>query len=134
MKPSPEESASVTEAELKRWEESPPDDDIQLRFKIYHEANPRVYQLLVRFTREAIKAASARGRTLAKYGIQAVAERVRWHVNFEVEGEEDFKISNDFLSRYAREIMTREADLRGVFDLRKLRTVNHQPTATEKEL
>lgn len=134
LRPTPEEAAGTTESELKLWKESPPDDDIQRAWKAYHEANPKVYALLVRFTREAINAARARGRDLKKFGIQAAAERARWFVNFEVEGEDDFKLSNSYLSRYAREIMTREPDLREVFELRALRPVIHQPEQqTEKE-
>jgi hypothetical protein len=119
------EVEETTARELRLWREQPPTDDVQLRWLIYHEANPKVYDLLVRFTREAFRAASARGRDLKRYGIQAVAERARWFVFFEAEGEEDFKLPNEFLSRYAREIMTRETDLRGAFELRTLQTVTH---------
>lgn len=126
-----EEVEETTARELRLWREQPPTDDVQLRWLIFHEANPRVYVLLVRFTREAFKAAAARGRDLKRYGIQAVAERVRWHVYFESDETEDFKLPNEFLSRYAREIMTRETDLRGAFELRTLRTVTH-PTAKKE--
>jgi hypothetical protein len=125
MKKTEEEVEETTARELRLWRESPPTDDVQLRWLIYHEANPKVYDLLVRFTREAFRAARERGRDLKRYGIQAVAERARWFVFFEAASEEDFKLPNEFLSRYAREIMSRETDLRGAFELRTLQTVTH---------
>jgi hypothetical protein len=126
------EQEETTERELRLWLERPPADDVQARWLAYHKRNPKVYALLVRFTREAFRAAEARGRDLKRYGIQAVAERVF----FETDEAEDFKLPNEFLSRYARQIMTCEPDLRSAFELRTLRPVIHpQPTnQTEKEL
>lgn len=125
MKATEEEIEDTTARELRLWSEQPPTDDVQLRWLIFHEANPKIYDLLVRFTREAFNAARARGRDLKRYGIQAVAERARWFVFFEAGEGEDFKLPNEFLSRYARLIMTREADLRSAFELRTLRPVIH---------
>ena len=42
----------------------------------------------------------------------------------ETTGDEptDFKVNNNFASRYARIIMDNEPDLHGLFELRKIRT------------
>lgn len=130
-----EDREETTARELRLWLEDPPDDDVQKRWLEYHKRNPKVYALLVRFTREAFKAAAARGRDLKRYGIQAVAERARWFVFFETDEAEDFKLPNEFLSRYARQIMTCEPDLRSAFELRTLRPViHHNNNQPSKEL
>ena len=70
---------------------------IQERFEEFHAENPRFYDLLVHFARFARK----KGKTI---------------------GEEPFKFSNDFTSRYARLMMEQEEDLQGFFELRELRS------------
>jgi hypothetical protein len=101
-----------------------PDDDIQREFEKYHQENEHVYKFLVHFARLAIQAMRDRGNQDPQYSIAAVVERARWHVNFEVRGYQDFKINNDFRARYARLIMRQETDLRGVFNLRKIRSTS----------
>lgn len=93
----------------------PPEDDasIQARFERFHADHPEVYALLVRFTREA----KDMGRR-AHYGVAAVFERARWHA--EIEKTEEFKLNNNYRSRYARLIMEQEPDLDGFFSLREL--------------
>jgi hypothetical protein len=90
-------------------------DDIQKRFLKFHAENEHVYKLLVRFAREA----KASGRE--SWGMKAIYERARWEVAIVTKGTE-FKLSNDFTSRYARLIMQQEADLAGFFDIRELRS------------
>jgi hypothetical protein len=89
-------------------------DLTQIRFNRYHEANPHVYTMFVKFARQV------KHIGLNKYSIWAVANRVRWHYEFEVKGDEKFKISNDFLSRYSRLIMQNESDLAGFFTTKRL--------------
>lgn len=120
-KPSKAERVSVTAGEMKKFKESPQDDRIQRRFLKFHADNPHIYRLLVKYTRDAVLAREERGMSRA-YGIAAVVERVRWHVNVEAQGAEEFKLPNDFRARYARLIMAQEQDLLGVFELRSLRT------------
>ena len=88
---------------------------IQARFEAFHHANPQVYELLVRFARDARRT----GRQ--HYGIAAIFERVRWHVYIETRSNDDFKLNNDFRSRYARLIMEKEPDLIDFFELRELK-------------
>ena len=91
-------------------------DTIQRRFEKFHAENPEVYRMLVNLARK-VKAA---GRE--KYGIKSLFEQIRWHYTFnpKPEGVEEFKLSNDYTSRYSRLIMEREPDLVGFFNLRPI--------------
>jgi len=87
-------------------------------FKIYHEANPFVYDLLVKFARQ-VKAAGVHN-----YGIRALCEQVRWHVrfgDFEWKPGAEWKLNNNHSAHYSRLIMEQESDLHGFFQLRYLR-------------
>lgn len=93
------------------------DPSIQERFEEYHRLNPQVYESYVRLAREL----AARGRT--KIGIGMLTEILRWEFYLTTEDPtSDFAISNDYRSRYARMIMEENPDLRGIFDLRPLRS------------
>jgi hypothetical protein len=56
--------------------------------------------------------------------IPLLFERVRWFYMVETTGDEaaDFKINNNFASRYARLIMENEPDLHGLVELSEIRT------------
>jgi len=83
-------------------------------FRTFHADNPMVYAHLIRLAREG----KARGRT--KLGIKMLWEVVRWTVYLET-SDLEFKLNNDYTSRYARLIMIQERDLAGVFEVRSLR-------------
>lgn len=103
------------------WDAAPTDTtqrrrSISERFWEYHDANPAVYDLLVRFAREA----RAAGRQ--HIGIQMLIERARWHAVVEtVDPGSEFKINNNYASHYARLIMAECPDLDGFFEVRELR-------------
>lgn len=84
-------------------------------FSEFHESNPDVYAELVRLAREAV----ARGRR--RIGIKMLWEVLRWHFWLQTSSE-DFRLNNNFPSRYARLVMAREPDLRGVFETRALKS------------
>lgn len=94
------------------------DDDrtIQQRFEEFHKENPHVYELLVRY------ADAVRERGWENYGIGAVFERIRWHIDIETKDDRGFKLNNDFRSRYARKLMQEHPRFYGLFRIRKLRT------------
>lgn len=85
--------------------------EAEQKFRQFHAANPRVYETLVRLSREAL----ARGRR--KIGIKMLIEVVRWEI-WLTTSDEDFKINNNYAPRYARLMMEKEPDLAGVFNLR----------------
>jgi hypothetical protein len=93
------------------------DDPIQVAFLKFHRENPHVYRMLVKFARQ-VKDSGRR-----RYGIKSLFERLRWHYDFEVKSETDFKLNNNFTSRFARLLMEQEPDLEGVFETRKLRKI-----------
>ena len=87
---------------------------IQERFERFHDENPEVYELLVRFAHEA----HAAGRS--RLGIGALWERLRWHTSVETEGE-PYKLNDNYRSRYARLLAERNPELAHLFETRKLR-------------
>jgi hypothetical protein len=52
--------------------------------------------------------------------MKAVWERLRWETVIRTSGF-DFKLNNNYTSRYSRLIMNTEADLAGFFPIRKLK-------------
>ncbi len=90
-------------------------DKTQIKFERYHSNNPHVYKLMVHLAYKA-KAAGAK-----HYSIWAVASVARWQYVFEVKGTEDFKLSNDYLSRYSRLIMEQEPALADFFTTKALK-------------
>ena len=89
---------------------------LEERFSTFHADNPRVYELLVRFSRQWV----ASGR--AQCGIALIWERMRWEMMLSTTDASGFKLNNDYKSRYARLIMAMEPDLAEFFNIRELRT------------
>ena len=87
---------------------------IEVRFRFFHRCNPQVYRTLVSLALAAVQ----RGKT--KIGIGMLWEVVRWEHWLDAKAGEEFKLNNNYRSRYARLIMENEPDLAGVFELRKL--------------
>lgn len=87
------------------------DKSHEQRFLEFHRANPRVYQMLVSYTRQA----KERGRK--RVGMKALFERLRWDVRMRTDGE-PFQLNNSFTAHYARLIAEREPDLADMFEFR----------------
>jgi hypothetical protein len=64
-------------------------------WRVYHEKNPRIYQLICKFAAEAI------GRGKEEWGIAGIWELIRWQVDIET-GDPDFKMPNNHCAYYAR--------------------------------
>lgn len=86
---------------------------IQETFEAFHAKYPQVYAKIVAMAR------TMKRRGFEHYGIKALVEVVRWHMALKT-GEE-FKINNNYTSRYSRLIMQQEPDLAGFFDTRETR-------------
>ncbi len=99
------------------WDEPEPEREltIQERFEIFHKANPGVYAWL------GVQALIAyeKGK---KVSIKCLWEMLRWHLFIELDVCDDFKLNNNYTSRYARLIMKRVPELDGYFELRELRS------------
>ena len=72
---------------------------IEQRYEQFKRENPHILPLFIKFALQAWNAGRRR------YGVKAIAERVRWHVNVEVGGGEEFKLCNDYTSRIARDLI-----------------------------
>lgn len=92
-------------------------NDIQDNFEIFHEKNPHVYVRLV----ELARALRARGRL--RIGIKNLFEVIRWEYYMSTsDPNSNYKLNNNYHSRYARLIMDQESDLAGAFELRSLQS------------
>jgi hypothetical protein len=90
---------------------------LEKAFWKFHDKNPAVYRLLVRFARQWRQ----RFGPDAVMGIGQLFERVRWEVCIKTDDAMGFKLCNNHRAFYARLIMERNPDLDGVFRLRKQR-------------
>lgn len=90
-------------------------ESIEASFEAFHEANPWVYRALVELARDM----HDRGR--GRVGMKMLFEVLRWqHALATVDPSSEFKLNNNYHSRYARLIMDNEPDLAGLFETRKL--------------
>ena len=80
----------------------------------FHEANPIVYETLVRYAREW-----KRYNPISKpVGIDLLYARIRWDFNIRTTAT-GIKLSNNHKPYYARLIMVKEPQLKGIFVTKK---------------
>ena len=92
-------------------------NSIEESFQIFHELNPSIYLELVRMTRLM----RAKGRK--KIGMKMLFEALRWNYMVSTDDPEtEFKLNNNFTSRYVRLIAEQEPELASMFFRRLLRT------------
>lgn len=84
------------------------------RFLKYHADNPHLYELFKRFSTDLKRSARR------FYGAKAIMERIRWHINIETKGEE-FKISNNYTSCYARLLIADDPWFKEFFKTKRTR-------------
>lgn len=85
---------------------------LERAFWKFHNNNPIVYELLVRFAREWHQYRDHCSMSL-------LFERARWAYSIEVNTQDNFKLNNNHKAYYARLILDREPDLCGFFRLRQ---------------
>ncbi|MGH2618596.1 MAG: hypothetical protein ACRDJC_25480, partial [Thermomicrobiales bacterium] len=90
-----------------------PDDELTTteRFERFHEANPHVYDHLVRMARQWRSATGGR-----RLGIRTLWEATRWDIGLRT-GDEDYKLNDHYPAFYVRLIIKREPDLADLFEL-----------------
>lgn len=87
------------------------------KFREFHEKNPRVYKQLVKLARQA----HSRGKR--KMSIELLINVVRWYSILNTDDpNSEFKINNNYKSRYARLIMAENPELDGIFNTREIRS------------
>lgn len=88
----------------------------QVAFEDFHRHNPRVYSLLCDYARRM------KARGFRRYSIKTIWSVLRWHADTGTQGQEQWKLNDRYYSRYARQIMETEPDLKDFFNTRELRT------------
>lgn len=85
-------------------------------FDEFHRLNPWVYDAMCTLARRMLRIGRSR------IGIGMLTEVLRWHYfAATTDPNSEFRINNNYRSRYARLIMDNEPDLAGMFELRELR-------------
>jgi len=87
---------------------------LDAQFEEFHKNNPDVYRELVRLARMM----KARGHK--RIGIKMLWEVLRWERAMKTTDQTEWKLNNNYTSRYARLIMENEPDLKGFFVTRGL--------------
>jgi len=92
-------------------------NSIQEQFWVFHHDNPQVYVHLVRLAREWKQAGNR------KLGIATLFEKLRWDYHLSgIKDDAGYKLNNNYRAMYARLIMEQEHDLKGIFEIRQLKS------------
>jgi hypothetical protein len=93
-------------------------DLIFLKFLAFHEANPKVYETLKDLAYQWLEAGNK------KLGIKMLFEVMRWTEGLRPENKDvdGFSLNNNYTAHYARLLMTNEPPLRGLFEVRYMRS------------
>jgi hypothetical protein len=84
------------------------------RFVLFHQANPHVLKLVLRF------AGQLRDQGRDHYGIGAIFERVRWELAITTQEDTGLKLNNNYRAYYARLVALMRPDLADLFSTRAL--------------
>jgi hypothetical protein len=84
------------------------------RFVAFHQENPQVLALLLRYADELIEA------RVPRFGIAALFERARWHSTVETRSDTGLRFNNSHRSFYARLLVLLRPSLAGVLETRRL--------------
>lgn len=96
-------------------ERKPMGMSIQDRFEIFDRENPHVFQMFIKYARQA------KARGYERFSAKAVFERLRWYMAFETESNDQFKLNNSFTAYYARKAIAEFPEFEGFFELRERR-------------
>lgn len=87
------------------------------RFEVFDSLNPHVYKEL------EFLALQAKRKGYRRIGIKMLFEVLRWNRMMQTKDPSgDFKLNNNYHSRYARALMERNWALADMFELRELKT------------
>ena len=85
---------------------------VREKFEVFHGVNPSVYAQL---RKRAIRA-KRRG---FKPGMRCLFELLRWGHGMRIDqGDDEFRLNNNYTPFYARLLMDREPELAGFFEIR----------------
>ncbi|MGP8302011.1 hypothetical protein ACTPOK_29645 [Streptomyces inhibens] len=91
-------------------------ETIQAQFEAFHQLNPWVLRALESLTADYL----ARGAR--RVGIGMLFEVLRWRYARATEGDDEFRLNNNFRSRYVRLLIERHPEWNSAFEVRALRT------------
>lgn len=93
-------------------------ESIASQFARYHRRHPEVFDRLVLVCRQYRER-----RPGGRWSINAAFEVARWYMVIERDGDDDFKLNNNYRAEYARLILEHCADLAAppIFETRRLR-------------
>ena len=100
---------------------------IEEAFEKFHNDNPRIYQLFVKFALYLI-----RDKQKKKISSQLIIVRIRWEIYVETESDDNYRISNNYTPYYARLFIKQFPEYKDYFVLRKL-TADSAPKPEFKE-
>lgn len=87
---------------------------LELAAREWMDGNPRVFDLFVRFARQAAE----RGR---RFGIGQLAERVRWEVSVAWSPSDAFKVNNNHRAYVARRLIALHPAIAAFLETRRTR-------------
>lgn len=85
-------------------------------FRKFHKENQKVYDMF----KEQVFRAMRKGRD--KFSANAIINWIRWEVALQVKTEDEYKINNNFSSRYARLFVEDHPEYGYMFNFRDLRS------------
>lgn len=86
-----------------------------LKFIEFNEKNPQVYLKLVELT------IGLRQQGRKRIGMQMLFEVIRWQTMMTTT-DADYKINNNYRSRYSRKIMAEYPEFDGMFEIREMKS------------
>lgn len=84
-------------------------------FKAFDAKNPKVYQMMVKMVRQL------HDRGHKRIGIAMIYEVMRWRTMLETTDPE-YKLNNNYKSRYARKLVAEYPEFDGMFAMRELKS------------
>jgi len=90
------------------------------RFKRYYRKHPKVYEKFKQYASEML------GKGRSKYSAWTIINLIRWH--HDLESDEEFKISNDYIALYARLLMYHDQKFKGFFNIKRMKTSDRKFT------
>lgn len=94
---------------------TPSETERDAEFRKFDTENPKVYSALVDMTRQMYD------RGHKKIGMSMLYEVLRWRTMIKTT-DPDFKLNNNYQSRYARKIMAEFPEFDGMFETRELKS------------
>lgn len=83
-------------------------------FKTYDKENPQIWDEFKKYSLIA-----KQNRLFKNYSAKGIFEIIRWHTN--AEGNDSFKLNNNYHADYARKMMNEFPEFDGFFRIRELK-------------